>query len=164
MLNTTFINFNYGRTFGLGATRKRSRSSGFGGGGGKALDTIILIGGLGALGVAGYFVLKSGKGAEEILDSGGDALKSLVDAGNSTGDWIADGSYWLQKQLGIGAPAGRGEESDIVRSIKREVGDTKRDQDVTKKKYIDTWKPWADAVDSTFDAFKGIGCGVIRKC
>ena len=139
--------------FGLGATRKRSRGSS-GGGGGKALDTIILIGGLGVLGVGAYFVLKSGKSVE-------DALKSTVDAGNSLGDWIGDGSYWLQKQLGIGnTPGGRGEDDadSIVGKLKKEVGDTKRDQDVTKKKYVDTWKPWADAVDSTFDAARGIGC------
>ena len=136
--------------FGLGATRKRSRSSG-GGGGGKALDTLILIGGLGVLGIGGYFVLKSGKSLE-------DALKSTVDAGNSLGDWIGDGSYWFQKQLGIGAPAARGEESDIIRSIKREVGGTKKDQDVVKDKYAKTWGPLADVVDSTIDAARGIGC------
>ena len=134
----------------FGAPKRRSKSSG-GIGGGKALDTALAIGVLGALGIGGYFLLKSGKSVE-------DALKSFVDAGNSAGDWLGDGSYWLQRQLGIGAPAGRGEESDIISGIKREVGDTKSDIDVKKQKYVDTWKPLADAVDSTRDAVLGIGC------
>jgi hypothetical protein len=144
----------------FGAPKRRSRSSG--GGGGKALDTVLAIGVLGALGVGGYFLLKNSKSVE-------DALKSFVDAGNSTGDWIADGSYWLQKQLGIGnTPGGRGEEKNIIEKLSdpvtKDVAATKRDIESKQKKYIDTWKPWADAVDSSVDAIRGLGCGVIRKC
>lgn len=106
----------------FGAPKRRSRSSG--GGGGKALDTVILVGGLGILGVGAYFVLKSGKGFEEALDTGGDFLKGFVDAANSTGDWIGDGSYWLQKQLGIGSGGGskKSEEKGITDKLAGAVG------------------------------------------
>ena len=145
----------------FGKTRRRSRSSGFGG---KGLDTVITIAAVGALGVGAYFVLRSGKGVNEALDSFGDAVKSTIDAGNSTGDWIGDGSYWLQRQLGIGSPAARGEESDIVRTIKKDVAGTRKDQSTLKKKYADTWGPLADAVGSTGHFLGGLGCGVIRQC
>lgn len=145
--------------FGLGATKKRRSSSG---GGGKMLDTVLAIGALGAIGVVGYFVLRSGKGVDEALDSFGDAVKSTIDAASSGGDWIADGSYWLQDKLGIGnTPGGRGEEKNIIDKLK---GKVKSDQEVKKEKYVSTWKPWADAVDSSVDFLGGLGCGVIRKC
>lgn len=60
-------------------------------------DMVMTIAALGALGVAGYVLLKYGGGLE-------DALKSTVDAGNSIGDYLADGSCWLQGKLGIGNP------------------------------------------------------------
>ena len=106
------------------------------------LDTVLAIGALGAIGVVGYFVLKSGKGVDEALDSFGDAVKSTIDAGSSLGDWIADGSYWLQKQLGIGSGAGS-EEKGIIGKLNDSVD---RDIASKKKNYVDRAKGISEAV------------------
>jgi hypothetical protein len=85
---------------GLFATkRKRSRSGG-GGGSSKALETVILIGGLGALGIVGYYVLRGGKGFEEAQDTAGQALKDLVDATRSTFEAIGSASKGAQDWVG----------------------------------------------------------------
>ena len=154
MLNTTFMIFLILAWNLFGTTRRRSRSSGF-----KGLDTVITIAAVGALGFGAYFVLRSGKGVEEGLDSFGDALKSFTDAGNSTGDWIGDRSYDIQRALGIGS--GGSEETSIIGGLKRSV---KGDVEAKKKRYASTWGPFADAVDSTGHFLGGLGCGVIRKC
>lgn len=87
------------------------------------VDTVMTIAALGVVGYIGYFMLKSKVGVDEALKSTGDALKSFVDAGNSTGDWIGDGSYWLQKQFGQ-----KGKEAqDIVGGIADAVGDISYD-------------------------------------
>ena len=126
-MDVVFIMLLFYFTFmSLFGPKRRSKSRGHGGG--KTLDTVLAIGALGAIGVAGYFVLKSGKGFEESLQTGGDFLKDLVDAANSTGDYIADGSYWLQKQLGIGSGSGgggskpKGEEKGILEKLQDAAG------------------------------------------
>lgn len=143
--------------FGLGTTKKRRSSSG---GGGKMLDTVLAVGAIGGIAVVGYFVLRSGKGVDEALDSFGDAVKSTIDAASSGGDWIADGSYWLQDKLGIGnTPGGRGEEKNIIDKLK---GKVKSDQEVKKEKYAKDWGPLAQAVDSTGEFFGNKACHAMK--
>jgi len=154
--------------FGPKRRRSRSRSSGLG----KGVETVATIAAVGALGVGAYFVLKSGKGVEEALDTLGQALKSTVDAGNSTGDWIADGSYWLQKQLGIGSGAGKNnddvasanrEPEDIIGKLGDAVGKSGYYKGIEREIQKNEDRSWIKRKD-IIDGILGLGCGVIRKC
>jgi hypothetical protein len=144
----------------FGAPKRRSRSRG--GGGGKALNTIILIGGLGAIGIVGYWALKSGKGFGEASDTLGRGLKNLVDAGDSTFDAIAKAIPGIEKGLHVGAQrrdaVGKAvEEFDIVKSIQDAVGGySKGVADEIKKNEDRSW--------INRESILGLGCGVWRKC
>jgi len=85
----------------LGSPKRRSKSGG--GGGSKALDTVILIGGLGIIGIGAYFVLKSKVGVDEALDTAGRGLKNLTDAADTTFDTIAKAILGIQKGFDVGA-------------------------------------------------------------
>ncbi len=82
--------------FGKPKRRRRSRGGGglrFGSGGGDAALAIVALGGVG---IVGYFVLMGSGTIKQFL-------KNATDSLNSSGDWLGDGSCWIQKQLGVGA-------------------------------------------------------------
>lgn len=158
--------------------RSRSRNSGLG----KGVETVMTIAAIGVLGVGAYFVLKSGKGAEEFLQTGGDFLKDVVDAGNSTGEAIGNASCHVQKLFkpGLNCGAGYGggsknrgidnvdaddEEKGITSGLKKLGGDyfdryskgIKREIDENEDRSLIKRK-------DIIDGILGLGCGVIRKC
>jgi hypothetical protein len=53
------------------------------------VDTVMTIGALGVVGFIGYFMLKSGKGAGEFLQTGGDVLKKGTDLLNEGAEYLS---------------------------------------------------------------------------
>ena len=155
----------------FGAPKRRSRSSSDGGGG-KALDTIILIGGVGILAFGGYFLLRSGKGVDEALGTGGDFLKDLVDAGNSSGEAIGNASCHIQKLFKpslncgagyrVGSSSGggsnnkRSEEKDIVGKLKEHFSPIEREIEKNEERSI-------ISREDIGKFFNDLGCGTILR-
>jgi hypothetical protein len=96
----------------LFAPKRKRKSSSKGGGGSKALETVILIGGLGALGIVGYYVMRGGKGFEEAQDTAGQAAKDLVDILRSGAEAVGNTSCHVQNGFSIltGGLLGKGPE------------------------------------------------------
>jgi len=149
----------------FGKPRRRSRSTGS-----KGLDTVITIAAVGALGVGAYVVLSSGKGFGEAQNTVGRAAKNIVDAIDSTFDFIGGGSYKLQHAFdNDDVDVANREPDDIVGKLADAVGSK-------GKGYLDWYSKGVEREiqknedrslinrKGIADAILGLGCGVIRKC